>query len=328
MPDSNILDQGDRDEPRTSHHPSGVTFAQGDVLFSEGILLDQDEDVSRDDASSGCTPDDPLKAYAQSIRDIVPLTRRQERGIDLTGKEQVPPGCKLEYPVWRLVHHTQKLVADLARTMPREGVDTQDYIQAGILALIEAAYRWQRTTKRKRFGRFATPAVKAALREVAVHHGEFESKPSTRHAGGRGYRRRWTEVPLPHRLTQTKRLYEFGDPYTETVHRQALEGIRAILTTLRPKEAKLVELRVGFETGKPMMWTKIGEELGVSRERIFEIAHRTVRKLNHPSRKRILARHYDALLSCPHIDDQPSPVLKFLLSIQDGRLAERWRIAV
>lgn len=65
------------------------------------------------------------------------------------------------------------------------------------------------------------------------------------------------------------------------------DGIEKALNTLAPKERKVLELRVGIE-GVPKTLREVGDILEVSPERIRQIEAKALRKMKHPSRKRII----------------------------------------
>jgi RNA polymerase primary sigma factor len=60
------------------------------------------------------------------------------------------------------------------------------------------------------------------------------------------------------------------------------------LNTLSPRERRVVELRFGLEGDKLYTLSEIGQELGVTRERIRQIETKALRKLRHPSRAKQL----------------------------------------
>jgi len=64
--------------------------------------------------------------------------------------------------------------------------------------------------------------------------------------------------------------------------------VEGVLSTLTPRERRVVELRFGLEGDKLYTLSEIGAELGVTRERIRQIETKALRKLRHPSRSRRL----------------------------------------
>jgi RNA polymerase primary sigma factor len=71
----------------------------------------------------------------------------------------------------------------------------------------------------------------------------------------------------------------------QTALRNVLE---TMLADLRPRERDIVMRRFGLETGVPRTLEDIGQEYGVTRERIRQIEAKALAKLRHPSRARAL----------------------------------------
>ncbi len=83
------------------------------------------------------------------------------------------------------------------------------------------------------------------------------------------------------------------DGYTiAPVEAAALQGLKSqvaeVLTTLAPRERRVLELRFGLEDGRSRTLGEVGREFGVTRERIRQIEAKALRKLRHPSRSQQL----------------------------------------
>jgi len=61
-----------------------------------------------------------------------------------------------------------------------------------------------------------------------------------------------------------------------------------VLSTLTPREEKVLKLRFGIEDGRPRTLEEVGREFNVTRERIRQIEAKALRKLRHPSRSKKL----------------------------------------
>jgi RNA polymerase primary sigma factor len=61
-----------------------------------------------------------------------------------------------------------------------------------------------------------------------------------------------------------------------------------ILTSLSPREGRVLQLRFGLKDGKSHTLEEVGKKFGVTRERIRQIEAKALRKLRHPSRSRKL----------------------------------------
>ena len=66
------------------------------------------------------------------------------------------------------------------------------------------------------------------------------------------------------------------------------DQLHAVLASLAEREAGLVRLRFGLTDGRPRTLDEIGQVYGVTRERIRQIESKTMTKLRHPSRSRLL----------------------------------------
>ncbi len=57
-----------------------------------------------------------------------------------------------------------------------------------------------------------------------------------------------------------------------------------VLSTLNPREEKVIRLRYGLDDNKPKTLEEVGKEFNVTRERIRQIEAKALRKLRHPKR--------------------------------------------
>jgi len=62
------------------------------------------------------------------------------------------------------------------------------------------------------------------------------------------------------------------------------EQLDSVLQTLNQREKSVLELRFGITDGSPHTLEEVGQEIGVTRERIRQIETKAIRKLRHPSR--------------------------------------------
>ncbi len=66
------------------------------------------------------------------------------------------------------------------------------------------------------------------------------------------------------------------------------EQLTEVLSTLTPREEKVLRLRFGLEDGRTRTLEEVGKEFNVTRERIRQIEAKALRKLRHPSRSKKL----------------------------------------
>ena len=75
-------------------------------------------------------------------------------------------------------------------------------------------------------------------------------------------------------------------PADAASHTLLKEQLGEVLSTLTPREAKVLRLRFGLEDGRPRTLEEVGKEFDVTRERIRQIEAKALRKLRHPSRSK------------------------------------------
>ena len=71
------------------------------------------------------------------------------------------------------------------------------------------------------------------------------------------------------------------------------EQLLNVLSSLTPREQKVVMLRYGLEDGHPKTLEEVGREFNVTRERIRQIEAKALKKLRHPSRSKRLRDFLD-----------------------------------
>ena len=76
---------------------------------------------------------------------------------------------------------------------------------------------------------------------------------------------------------------------SQTVIEQLLrDKVEQVLSTLTPREQRIIRLRFGLVNGKSYTLEEVGQKFGLTRERIRQIENRALRRLRHPLRSREL----------------------------------------
>ena len=76
---------------------------------------------------------------------------------------------------------------------------------------------------------------------------------------------------------------------TESVQDHLLrEKVEELLSTLTPREARILRLRFGLQNGRSYTLEEVGQKFGLTRERIRQIEGKALRRLRHPRRSRQL----------------------------------------
>lgn len=82
-------------------------------------------------------------------------------------------------------------------------------------------------------------------------------------------------------------------PAEAASHTLLKEQLGEVLSTLTPREEKVLRLRFGLEDGRARTLEEVGKEFNVTRERIRQIEAKALRKLRHPSRSKKLKDFLD-----------------------------------
>lgn len=82
-------------------------------------------------------------------------------------------------------------------------------------------------------------------------------------------------------------------PADAASHTMLREQLSDVLSTLTPREEKVLRLRFGLQDGRSRTLEEVGKEFNVTRERIRQIEAKALRKLRHPSRSRKLKDYLD-----------------------------------
>ncbi|HEY61782.1 MAG: sigma-70 family RNA polymerase sigma factor [Anaerolineales bacterium] len=77
---------------------------------------------------------------------------------------------------------------------------------------------------------------------------------------------------------------EMASPPYESIYQSLLkEKINDILSTLTPREARIIRLRFGIDQSHPYTLEELGKKFGLTRERIRQIEGKALRRLRHPT---------------------------------------------
>jgi RNA polymerase primary sigma factor len=76
------------------------------------------------------------------------------------------------------------------------------------------------------------------------------------------------------------------------------DQLERVLDQLAEREQRIIQLRFGLTDGHPRTLEEVGQEFGVTRERIRQIESKTLAKLRHPSRAQRLREYLDLPRLC------------------------------
>ena len=81
-------------------------------------------------------------------------------------------------------------------------------------------------------------------------------------------------------------------PADATSNALLAEALKEILDTLTEREADVLRMRFGMYDGRTHTLEEVGQQFGVTRERIRQIENKAIRKLRHPSRAKKIKDFY------------------------------------
>jgi RNA polymerase primary sigma factor len=80
----------------------------------------------------------------------------------------------------------------------------------------------------------------------------------------------------------------YRSPDEHVVDRALHDDIETVLGTLNKKEADIIRFRFGLGNNMPMSLKEIGDRFNLTKERIRQIEKKALKRLQHPSRQRLL----------------------------------------
>jgi RNA polymerase primary sigma factor len=69
------------------------------------------------------------------------------------------------------------------------------------------------------------------------------------------------------------------------------DRINEVLSTLSPREARILRLRYGLDYDRPYTLEEVGQKFGLTRERIRQIEGKALRQLRQPRRAGMLREY-------------------------------------
>ena len=82
-------------------------------------------------------------------------------------------------------------------------------------------------------------------------------------------------------------------PVNAVTHELLREDINDVLGTLSARERDVLKLRFGLDDGRSRTLEEVGQQFGVTRERIRQIEAKALRKLRHPNRNKRLREYIE-----------------------------------
>jgi RNA polymerase primary sigma factor len=166
-----------------------------------------------------------------------------------------------------LINANLRLVVSIAKRHTTHGDNFFELVSDGNMSLIRAVEKFDFS----RGNKFSTYASWAIMKNFA------RSIPEEQH-----HRERY--------LTGREELFEITPDTRSDEHEcllqaeQASQKVNRLLSYLEPRERQIISLRAGLGDGQQLTLEKIGEQLGITKERVRQINVRAMRKLRELAR--------------------------------------------
>ena len=283
------------------------TPAELEEITAETGLLVSAEDMEKALGQEGIAVTAPLRLYLKEICAEPPLGEKEEASLAEAAAEGDPAARE------KLVEASLRLAVTVAMRFRDRGLPFGDLIQEGSIGLMEAAEKFD-PAKGYRFSTFAVWWIREAIgravgsaedeqirvpaemeRDIALIagarrelRGENGREPSVREIAlriGMAEERVGEILDLAAEALPDGGNETAGDGVPERksvsarqkeAFRSVQEGLRRILPSLSPREAKIVRTRFGLDGNPPSARRKVEEEFGLSPERLRQIEEKAV----------------------------------------------------
>lgn len=82
--------------------------------------------------------------------------------------------------------------------------------------------------------------------------------------------------------------HNLSNPLDKYLQKEAKDNLLFILSTLSPREETIIKQRFGLDNEKPKTLDEVGNNIGISKERVRQVEDNALRKLRHPMRSKAI----------------------------------------
>lgn len=216
--------------------------------------------------------------YFSEIEKIPLLSLEEERSL----AEKAFAGSKEAQK--KLVEANLRFVAKIAHKY-RGYMEIEDLIAEGSIGLMRAAEKFNPKTGNK-FSTYAVWWIKAYIQKAIRETATGIKFPANKYKEMK--QSMWImdslDKPLAGEGRQKKAEDFISDdriltPEEELWEQQSLEKLNGLLESLPQNERDIIKGRFGFESEKPLSLEKIGNSMGLSKERVRQIEKKAIMKL-------------------------------------------------
>ncbi len=218
---------------------------------------------------------DTVDAYWQDIHNFPLLTEEEERQL----ANKIQQGD--EQAIERLVTGNLRFVVSVARQYVDRGLNMDDLISEGNIALMVAARKWQPAAD-ERFISYAVWGVRQAMEKALERQTAMITLPKNAEKEKTNIRQFSTDAPLhPGQSHNFGDILKAGKPDAsdEAEGNEISFSLMQALHVLNDRERRIVTACYGIGGTEQQTMAEIGNDMGLRRERVRQIRKTAERKM-------------------------------------------------